>query len=309
LSLKADLRLWKDAVKCVWFGAKARDLPPFEGWVDTIVLGETVQSGLSIPSIAWLFWNSEDKPALVRATINRVKRLNPDVEVRLLDQKNVGQYINADFLERDDITLSHKSDIVRLELLSAYGGIWLDATCIFNESFSWVYQAFDQHASDLIAFYRDAETTDHRYPIIESWFLACAPKNKYIVAWRDEFKKVLNNGSAGYFKNLSAMEVYPDLKQGINRPEYLIVYLAQQLVTRNLNPSLYLRKAEAAPFFYQQISKWDRVKIATLLCRMSAPTITPPVIKLTHSNRYLMPLLIKTRLVKRNSIVGKFIKE
>jgi hypothetical protein len=98
-------------------------------------------------------------------------------------------------MARTDVTLSHKSDILRLELLHKYGGIWIDGTCIFNETLDWVHRANKQYAFDLIAYYRQSSTVDIANPVIESWFLCTHPANEFIGLWKDEFNRILLLGS------------------------------------------------------------------------------------------------------------------
>jgi hypothetical protein len=307
---REKLRLLKDAAKCIYFGAFSSNKLPlyFKGWTDTIVLNSEPSSHSSLPRLIWLFWDTPEKPPLVKSTIARVKSLNPDYDIRLLDTKNISSYIDSSFLSREDITLSHKSDIIRLELLARYGGFWLDATCIFNEDFSWAHAASAENSPDLVAFYRAEDTYDPRFPVIESWFMACPPDNEFMILWRDEFRNVLKLGSKGYFDHVKGRSDFAALKQGIQRPEYLILYIAAQIVLREGPPArLFLRKAEDSPYLYQQQVNWDRVKVATVLCRVKAPSPLPPVVKLTHSNRHLMPFLMKMRLVKQDSILGNFL--
>lgn len=255
-----------------------------------------------------MFWDGAQKPPLVQATIERISSLNPDYQVNLLDKGNVTQFIDCEFLDRSDIELVNKSDLIRLELLAQYGGIWVDATCIFNENFKWVHEASKSISADLIGFYRAQDTYNLCLPIVENWFLACSPANRLLCAWRDEFRKILKNGKKAYFLSIKKRNDYEELKQGIERPEYLSAYLAEQVAVRTIeNPRLFLRKAEDGPFLYQQLIKWDRERIAALLCRLKAPASPLPVIKLTHSNRYLLPFFIRYGLVRSDSIIGKFL--
>ena len=310
LVTRKELRLLKDAAKCIYFGVLSSNQtsPSFKGWTDTIILSSKPALHSNIPKVIWLFWDTTEKPPLVRCTIDRVKSLNPDHEIRLLDAKNLSDYIDSSFLIHNHITSSHKSDIIRLELLAKYGGFWLDATCIFNEDFSWAHTASAENSSDLVAFYRAQDTFDHRFPIIESWFMACPPNNDFMILWRDEFRKILRLGSKGYFEEVQGRSDFAELKQGIQRPEYLVLYLAAQIILREGRAArLFLRKAEDSPYLYQQEVKWDRVRVATILCRVKAPSPLPPVVKLTYSNRYLMPFLMKMRLVKQDSILGNFL--
>ncbi|GBQ29842.1 hypothetical protein AA0472_3119 [Acetobacter estunensis NRIC 0472] len=308
---KSDLRLWKDAAKSLFYGiaSKERTAPSFMGWTDTLATGTQTRSESAIPRIVWMYWDGDTKPPLVEATIARVRALNPDHDVRLLDNRSVREHIEAPFLERSDLAAALKSDLIRLELLAQYGGIWVDATCIFHESLQWVHDASCSDSADLVAYYRAQDTQDRRFPIIESWFLACPPQTTLVQVWRDELRKVLTLGRDAYFRSLVARPDYDTIRQGIERPEYLLVYLAEQIALREAEASaLFLRKAEDGPFLYQMAVRWDRERIATLLCRLDAPVTPPPVIKLTHSNRYLLPLLIRLRLVRGSSVLGRFLE-
>ncbi|GBR01240.1 glycosyltransferase family 32 protein [Acetobacter oeni] len=301
------IRIIKDTVKSIVYGFSRQSLPEFTGWHDNLVAGIKRKTTASIPKIVWFFWDKEEKPSLVSATIKRVQELNPDHEIRFLNNKNISQYIEVSFLHDASIMPQHKSDMIRLELLHLYGGIWCDATCIFHESLDWLHKANIENSSDLIAFYREQDTRNTDYPVIENWFLACPPAVPFIRVWRDEVRKIISQGAAAYFKDISNTPAYNDLRQGITRPEYLVTYLAEQVALRAQRPSFYLRKAEDGPFLYQQFVNWDRERIATILCRIKMPAKVPPVIKLTHSNRYLLPFLIRFHLVRKDSIAGRFL--
>ncbi|NHN92261.1 glycosyltransferase family 32 protein [Acetobacter sicerae] len=305
------IRFWKDAFKSIIYGITTRSPypPEFKGWTNTLDINPHSQSDSNIPKIVWFYWDQKEKPDLVRATIDRVCLLNPDHEVKIIDTENASEFVDASFLSRNDIPQQHKSDLIRLELLAKYGGIWSDATCIYNENFSWIQHISQEKSPDLIAYYRNKDTFNKNFPIIESWFLACPPNNNFITEWKNEFKKVINTGTHEYFNSLKKMPNFNDIKQGITRGEYLIIYFAAQVVMRKTEkPSFHLRRAEDSAFLYQDMLNWNREKIAAYLCRLRQPNAVPPVIKLTHSNRYLLPFFISHGLVKKNSILSNFLK-
>ena len=75
--------------------------------------------------------------------------------------------------------------------------------------------------------------------------MACPPDDEFMVAWRDEFRKVLKFGSKGYFDEVESRGDFTELKQGIQRPEYLVLYIAAQIVLRKVPEArLFLRRAE-----------------------------------------------------------------
>lgn len=97
-----------------------------------------------------MWWQGEDNaPDVVKMCINSVKKNCLGGNIYILTQQNILEYIDIpDFIkEKFDagiISRTHLSDIIRLQLLSAYGGMWIDATvylhekidnCIFEKDF------------------------------------------------------------------------------------------------------------------------------------------------------------------------------
>lgn len=108
----------------------------------------------------WL-QGEENAPAIVRACWRSIRR-NCAQELIILDEKNFGDYVRLpDFImrrrRRGQIGNAHFADIVRVELLHQFGGIWMDATLfatapipkniiaadffmfIANKKFAWGY--------------------------------------------------------------------------------------------------------------------------------------------------------------------------
>lgn len=82
----------------------------------------------------WVFWWSgiDTAPPIVQAAVRSIRACSPR-PVRLLDQHSYAQYVQlpGDILEKHDagvIGHAHFSDILRLSLLAAHGGLWIDAT-------------------------------------------------------------------------------------------------------------------------------------------------------------------------------------
>ncbi|WP_415489722.1 glycosyltransferase family 32 protein [Acetobacter sp.] len=299
--------LYKNLLKSVILAPKLRDIPVFSGWKDVIFKQGDTEHHKPIPKIIWIFWDDKDKPALVQATIEQAKRMNPDHTVNVLDNTNISDFFPDDFLKNSNVQPQYKSDLVRLELLERYGGIWMDATCILNESLQWIQDANTQHSADLIGFYRNRDTVDHQFPVLENWFLAAPSNTDFIKEWKKEIQKIVSIGPESYYTELQSRPDYKEIAQNIQRPDYLVTYLAAQIVMRKTPPNLYLRRAEDGPLLYQEAIKWDRERIAAILCRIKAPSPIPPIIKLTHSNRYLLPLMIRLKLVRPDSILGRFL--
>lgn len=110
------------------------------------------------------------------------------------------------------------SDWLRLELLSARGGLWIDISSIALHGFDWIQQiqrdtplAIDRSASTIdLAGHAGAPTypeailyqqrvwqQQSAYPLVESWFIATVPRGRFVSAWRDEFNAFLASGMKG----------------------------------------------------------------------------------------------------------------
>lgn len=87
-------------------------------------------------STIWIMWwqgyNSKT-PNLVKKCIDRVKKLNPKHKIVIITQYNINNYIHLDDdivtnFKMGNISITHLSDIIRVNLLYLYGGIWIDST-------------------------------------------------------------------------------------------------------------------------------------------------------------------------------------
>lgn len=88
-----------------------------------------------------LWWQGEDNtPDIVTACIKSIKQHAGNHPVIVLDQQNWSKYISLDAAQLNafhssEITLTHLSDLFRVELLKKYGGIWMDSTLYMVQSF------------------------------------------------------------------------------------------------------------------------------------------------------------------------------
>jgi Tfp pilus assembly protein PilF len=87
---------------------------------------------LTDPKI-YVYWaqGMSDAPAVVQRCQEALHRLHPGGEVAVLDD-TVWASLDVPARTREVIRhrLTHGSDVLRLELLSRHGGVWLDATCL-----------------------------------------------------------------------------------------------------------------------------------------------------------------------------------
>ena len=262
--------------------------------------------GGKIPKIIWMYWDSASPPPLVIKAKEKICDLNKDHVVNLLSKESLGDFLPdlIDEISNSTLCPANLSDYIRLSLLSRYGGIWVDASTLCYKSFSWVHESSEY---DLHAYFRDVSTLDKSFPIIESWFLAAPKGNHLISLWLDIFRPAVNMGGKEYFLSLSGRSDYDVIKQNITSPEYLIVYLAQQIALRECNFSLNLKRSEDSAFYFQRIYGWDVIMSAIMLMIIEKPKLDPELIKLTSMERRFISFSSKMRLVHKRSFLAEFL--
>lgn len=111
--------------------------------------------------IIWQYWAQgyDDVPAVVRECLDSVDRYAEGYEIVRLSDENLSEYIDIpDFVteKRNSFSKAHFADLLRLLLLSTYGGIWLDATVRLSGKIPAIY-----HEDDFFMFQRD-RTEEHK---------------------------------------------------------------------------------------------------------------------------------------------------
>ena len=122
-----------------------------------------------IPRKIWILWyqSLSEAPFVVRKCIDSWIKENPTWDVVILDSGCLDKYIRLGLPEKKltSLPLATQSDLVRLALLSEYGGVWADATTLCMKPLDdWID---DYCTSGFFAFYRPG-----RDRILSSWFIA-----------------------------------------------------------------------------------------------------------------------------------------
>lgn len=91
-------------------------------------------------NIYFFWWQGidENTPKEIIQNLNSVKKNCGDHKVIVLSKDNVKKYVKIpdniyDNLKRENITITNFSDILRVKLLSTYGGIWSDASFFWTK--------------------------------------------------------------------------------------------------------------------------------------------------------------------------------
>ncbi|OJU52165.1 MAG: hypothetical protein BGN96_07385 [Bacteroidales bacterium 45-6] len=257
------------------------------------------------PRKIWMYWEGELIPYIVQRCVQRIKDLNQSFQVIFLDPESLVKYLPNFNIENLEMPLANKADLIRLELLYRYGGIWMDATIILNESLDWTLHIIDEKRYDCIGFWKENSTKNLEYPVIESWFLCCPPNSPFIKDWLDELRPLGQIGAKKYFEQIRRKSNYVDIIQDIDRPEYLLVYLAQQAVMQEKNNfNVCLQSAEKISFYYQEKLNWNFKKINFEFMLKSAQKL-PPIIKLINHNFSNIDYCKINGFINKKSVIGQ----
>lgn len=130
----------------------------------------------------WMCWfQGENRaPPIVKSCINSWRSLNPNWNVRVVDDEFatsiLSKYLSATLLKRLADRPAAKSDLLRLAILTEFGGVWVDATTLcVNGIDAWLdlerngkFYCFDNGAQDRS---------------ISSWFLVAEPESGIMEFW------------------------------------------------------------------------------------------------------------------------------
>lgn len=142
----------------------------------------------------WILWlqGKENMPIIVKKCYESVVRNNKDRNIILLSENDISEYIEIpDFIQRKyqegRIPFAQYSDLIRLELLLTYGGIWMDATVYMTDKLSPIISN-----SDL--FFYQSSKMEYSITKISNWFILAKEPNNYILkATRDSLYHYLSH--------------------------------------------------------------------------------------------------------------------
>lgn len=140
-----------------------------------------------VNKIIWTCWlqGVDNAPEIVQACINSVSQsfYDYDYSMKVITKDNFSQYITLpkyiiEKLEKGIITNTHFSDILRIELLYKYGGIWIDSTVFVSDNCDDMKHILN----DDIFIYKQISLDNRAFsPIIcSSWLIKSKSNNEVI---------------------------------------------------------------------------------------------------------------------------------
>jgi Capsular polysaccharide synthesis protein len=146
---------------------------------------------MTIPKKIWFLWYQglSEAPLVVKKCYESWQKYNPDWEVIFLEENNLTDYITPSLSPEKLCQLSknHQSDLLRLELLEKYGGVWVDSTTICRIPLDKWLEDYTQ-----AGFFTFIHNT-RGYGWIVSWFLAAEKSNPIISKMTQKFSSFYEN--------------------------------------------------------------------------------------------------------------------
>ncbi len=242
-----------------------------------------LKEGFETNNTIYTYWHENPPPDIINKFISNWKKHNPSYKVVVLHDEVLKDYLpDTDFSWTD----SHprKSDLVRLEILAKYGGIWSDASILCNQNYDWISSLKTEN--EFVGYYLDSFTTNKKYPVIESWFFACRSDSTLVKKWRDEFKRIPTFPSVdAYIDHLEKVEKI-DL-QNIDAKNYLAIHCSLQKVLQTNPPfKMHVLKAEDGPYKPLTDTNWDSGKAIDNILKLKYQS--EPIIKLRGGERGIL---------------------
>lgn len=129
----------------------------------------------------WILWlqGMDKMPIIVKKCYDSVNKNIKGYNVVLLAEDNIKEYIHLpDFIvnkfKEGKIPFAQYSDLIRLELLTTYGGIWIDATVYMTED-------IPKQIKESEVFFYQASKLEYTMMKISNWFIFSKTNNNYLL--------------------------------------------------------------------------------------------------------------------------------
>lgn len=237
---------------------------------------------LSSKHIIWIYWAQgfdNTIPEVVKICLDSIYKYENcnETKIVLLDDLNYKEYItlpNVIENNKKNYSLAHFSDILRLFLLTQYGGLWLDATVMLSRSIPAKYWDLDY-----FVFRRDAKESNKKY--WENTFL-------YYFSWDNKFKVRMLNSIIFCKKGNNDLMLLLDIliqfwKAGTPLPDYFTFQILYEylLITKLIDECPL--ESDCKPHYLQQYLNDENFNIANFdeILKLT------PFHKLTYKNKDL----------------------
>ena len=254
-----------------------------------------------MPKTIWMYWDSTVLPK----NVELIKQYNEPAfrewNLIYLNPTTLYEYIDKGHFPvgYHELLVQHKADWIRLYVLRKYGGVWIDASIIFNDknSLNKIWAQTIKQQSVFTAFYGNVFMKDQFFThisgkklplLIDNWFIM-APKNSYIIQlWFDEYTQAIREGLFNYKQR--AIQEGVDI-HAIHFKNAEDVYLTQHICiekifqkTLKTLPSHILISSDTSMLRIQNKCKWKHECVVNTILH-DPQTRKLPYVKLTRHER------------------------
>ena len=137
--------------------------------------------------IIWSYW-SGPLNSYVEKALESWKKYLPEWDIRFLDDEKLKNYNIKKPHNFNDLVRAKQSDVIRLNLVYNYGGVWMDASIILHENLDWIIKKMGD--SPYFAY----KIKNKKY--IENWLILVKKKKDYSIGkWLETYIDVLETPS------------------------------------------------------------------------------------------------------------------
>lgn len=139
----------------------------------------------------WVCWfqGMEDAPEIIRICQTSLRRYLNEREIIVLTDENIGEYVTfpehiRKKYQKGKIPMAHYSDLLRLEVLTRYGGTWIDATVLCTGKATYGLPLMDYLDADLFLF-QSFHEGDSQIRGISNWFISASSNQKTLLILKE----------------------------------------------------------------------------------------------------------------------------
>lgn len=143
-------------------------------------------------NIVWVCWlqGMEEAPEIVTVCYASLQRYLKDKEIVVITQKNIGEYVTfpehvQKKYDKGIIPMAQFTDLLRLELLSRYGGTWIDATVLCTGFDTQKTKDIKNCLNEDLFFFQYLMKDDGKFYGISSWFISACSDQKMLLILKD----------------------------------------------------------------------------------------------------------------------------
>lgn len=163
---------------------------------------------LSDNKIIWAYWDGPVNK-IGKQSQQSWKKYLPDWKVIVLNKTTVCGYNLKLPSNYEELNIALKADIIRLNLLYNYGGVWLDYTILLKQNFSWLIDFVDsQLPGNYYQPYIQFSGYGNLKSIPANWFIVCPEPGNINI--KKQLDLLVENSES--YPNHSDTYIYNDVK-------------------------------------------------------------------------------------------------